>query len=161
MAPHVTTDALAQFLQANLDCYCTLEPAIARVLGEEQLPGLWQYQRVAEILQDDLRQLKSPCLQSVSIEHQHRNERAYYVGGLYVLVGAQFGTRVIARHLGEQGLAFANQSAYLNLQGRGWIGFNSGLQYEDVGDNFIQVAKQGAEEYFSTFLQRWKFYRAP
>lgn len=156
MTPDVTTETLGQFLQANLDCYRTLEPAIARVLGEEQLLNRWQYQQVGEALDIDLRRLKPRNLRSISVEHQHRHERAYYVGGLYVLVGAQFGTRVIARHMREQALAFAERSAYLNLQGRGWTGFNSGLQQEEISSDFVELAKQGAEEYFSAFLKRWR-----
>jgi heme oxygenase len=156
MASNVRTETLAHFLQASFDCYSVLESAIARAFAEENLLTRLEYQPQAATLEEDLRLLDDLDLQSMPVKHQSRHERAYYVGGLYVLIGAQFGKRVIARHVDEQGLAFAEHSKFLNGPGNGWSGLFSALRRETMSAEFFELSMEGAEDYFCAFLGLWQ-----
>lgn len=153
-----------QFLLASFDCYYPLEALIRKKLGEKLLAGYWRYEMQSPLLAKDLDLLQATCETKDSVHQIDTDDCGFYVGGLYVLSGAQLGKQVIAKKLEGSSPDFVKNSTYFSGTAKedhkesNWCNYRSGLNQLAIDYSFTEQAVRGAKYFFEVFLNRWTQY---
>lgn len=161
LADDVSVDQVVQFLLANYRCLSGLEKILEQVFeqepGKSTILGKRGYIFQAPKISRDLTRLKIYLPEVYSLGFSSNYFHA--LGGLYVLMGSQFGKSIIRKHLTKKNhpllcnLSFFDASEGLADR---WRSFAQALDKEIVSAEQLKECQRGAEDFFSHFLMHWK-----
>lgn len=145
------------FLNANYACLYGLEQYLEHQLGGGALREYWGYTSQAARIRDDFQLLELPLPEPHGLEWFGGVNHA--LGGLYVLIGSQFGKAVIRKHLQRKDQEFLSRLSFfqdVSSLSQRWTSFSAKLDQVITTPEALQESKAGARQFFSHFLRYWQ-----